>query len=239
MESEIVGGRTGFRPRSCGALVASVVDRERVAWSVAVVVPPGGDLVARPRSSGCPPASIPGAPAVAEPIVAETVGGGGCRRRSNRVSLVPAVGTSHVDSMSSRDRVVIPCDGLRTRGREQRGAAALVGRRRPGARPEEGAWRPRQLDNGKWGAGLEGPRVAEPPQKRPAARNPDPCDRQNRPALDHDPHGGRRQNRHHHRGREKFRPAAQLMRPAPGLARGGAQLPPRVRGRVVEGRAMG
>ena len=89
-------------------------------------------------------------------------------------------------------------------------------------------WRPRQLDNGKWGAGLEGPRVAELPKNDRLPGTPirvtDRTDQSWTTTLTEVVD----KNRHHHRGQE-FRPAAQLMRPAPSLAGGSTAPPPHSR----------
>ena len=99
----------------------------------------------------------------------------------------------------------------------------------PQKTPIEG-WRPRRLPGDQWGRPARGPGGRRTPRRQSAARHPDRRDRQEGRVLDHDPHGGRRKNRHHHR-RQEFRPAEQLMthtgtrgrgRPAPGPGGGGA-----------------
>ena len=78
----------------------------------------------------------------------------------------------------------------------------------PNKPPVEG-FKPRQLDQG-WGAVLEGERVAQLPDERPAARYAHHRHRQKGRLLDRDPQAGHQQKRHRDR-RHQYRPAAQLM----------------------------
>ena len=111
-------------------------------------------------------------------------------------------------------------------------------------KPPIDGWKPRRMDSGKWGAVLEGEKVAELPDSDQSARDCNLAHRQQGRFLDHHHCGGRQQNRRRHPGHQ-CRPAARLSaRPRPRAEavgrRGGTASPPAARGASgLEGRPDG